>query len=177
MFIDFQGYRLSHKQEEMIRSAVSLSLDYLISQRLKRTLEISVTIEKDLYEDRRIWGDMSPEDDERSPKLFEMRLNYSGVQSFGQLIKALSHETIHIAQFATRRLRHLSGSFRVRFEKDIYVSSHVRYEDRPWEIEAHDLEDKILDYIRSSDPEIENYIQSKACDVWRPESTFLASEL
>lgn len=177
MQVDFAGYPLSNMQKEMIRSTVSHALDYLVSARMKRTLEITITIEKDLYKDTCIWGDMSVEEECRSPKLFDVRLNYSGVQSYGQLIKVLCHELIHVAQFATRRLRHLSGPHRVGFGRVHYTSSDVDYEDRPWELEAHALEDEIYAYVREKDETIEKYIQTKACDRWRPESALLASEL
>jgi hypothetical protein len=177
MLVDIRGYPLSNLQKEMIQSAVSHALDCLVSKRMKNTLEISITIEKDLYKVTSTWGDMFVEDDSRSPKLFDIRLNYSGVQSFGQLIKVLCHELIHVAQFATRRLRYLSGPYRVGYGRDHYVSSEIEYDDRPWEIEAYALEDEIFAYVREQDEAIENYIQAKACDSWRPRSTFLASEL
>jgi hypothetical protein len=161
----------------MIQSTVSHALDYLVSSRMKRTLEITITIEKDLYKDRNIWGDMSVEEECRSPKLFDVRLNYSGVQSYGQLIKVLCHEITHVCQFATRRMRYLSGPCRIGFGRNHFTSSDVEYQDRPWEIEAHALEDEIYAYVREQDEAIENYIQAKACDRWRPEDALLASEL
>jgi len=161
----------------MIRSTVNHALDYLVSARMKNTLEITITIEKDLYKNKTIWGDMFVEDSSRSPKLYDVRLSYSGVQSYGQLIKVLCHELIHVTQFATRRMRYLSGHCRIGFGRDQFTSSDVEYQDRPWEIEAHALEDEIFAYVREKDEAIEKYIQAKAGDSWRPESSFLASEL
>jgi hypothetical protein len=177
MLIDIRGYPLSNVQKQMIRSAASHAVDCLVSKRMKNTLEICITIEKDLYKETKVWGDMCVDDDSRSPKLFDIRLNYSGVQSFGQLIKVLCHELIHVAQFATRRLYHLSGPLRIGFGRDHYTSSDVDYDDRPWELEAHALEDEIYAYVREKDPAIEKYIQAKACDSWRPADAFLASDL
>ena len=177
MLVDIRGYPLSNLQKEMIQSAVSHALDCLVSKRMKNTLEICITIEKDLYKERTIWGDMCVDDDSRSPKLFDIRLNYSGVQSYGQLIKVLCHELIHVCQFATRRMRYLAGPYRVGFGSEHFTSTEVDYDDRPWEIEAHALEDEIFAYVREQDEAIENYIKAKACDSWRPGSTFLASEL
>ena len=177
MQIDFTGYPLSKVQQDMIRSATSHALDYLISTRMKNSLEITIIIKKDLYKNKLLWGDMSVEDDSRSPKFYDVRLSYSGVQSYGQLIKVLCHELIHVAQFSTRRLRHLSGPLRIGFGRDHYTSSDVDYDDRPWELEAHALEDEIYAYVREKDPAIEKYIQTKACDSWRPADAFLASDL
>jgi hypothetical protein len=175
--IDFTGYPLSKVQQDMIRSAASHALDYLVSTRMKNSLEITIIIRKDLYKNKLLWGDMSVEDDSRSPKFYDVRLSYSGVQSYGQLIKVLCHELIHVAQFATRRLRHLSGPLRIGFGRDHYTSSDVDYDDRPWELEAHALEDEIYAYVREKDPAIQKYIQAKACDSWRPADAFLASDL
>jgi hypothetical protein len=173
-----KGYPLSNCQKKMIQSAVNHALDYLVSKRMKNTLEICIIVKKDLYQERLIWGDMNVEDEEcRSPKIYDIRLSYSGVQSFGQLIKVLCHETVHVAQFATRRMRHLSASFGVRFGREEYSSDVIQYDDRPWEIEALALEDEIFAYVREKDETIENYIQAKSCDSWQPVSNFLASEL
>lgn len=178
MLIDIKGYPISKLQKTMVQSAVSHALDYLVSKRMKSTLEICITVEKDLYQERLIWGDMTVEDDDcRSPKLYEIRLSYSGVQSFGQMIKVLCHETVHVTQFATRRMRNLSGPFRIGYGREHYSSDAIQYDDRPWEIEAHALEDEIFAYVRENDTTIENYIQAKACDSWRPVASFLASEL
>lgn len=163
MLLDFRGHKLSKLQEQIIWSAASHALDYLVSKRMKNSLEITITIEKDLILEKNIWGDMMVDDDSRSPKLFEVRLSYSGASSFGVLIKALCHELVHVTQFATRRLRNLSGSYRVNFLNRYYTTIDVDYYDRPWEIEAHDLETKIYDYVLGKAKEIENYIQAKEC--------------
>lgn len=175
--ISIKGYRLSDCQKQMVQSAVDHALDYLISKRMKNTLEISIIVKKDLFKNTSIWGNMMIEDDSRSPKFFNIHLSYSGVQSFGQLIRVLCHELVHVTQFATRRMRHLSGPYRIGFGRVHYTSSDVDYDDRPWEIEAYALEEEIYAYVRKQNPEIESYIQAKACDSWRPISTFLASEL
>lgn len=176
MLVDIRGYPLSNLQKEMIQSAVSHALDYLVSKRMKNTLEICITIQKDLYQERSVWGDMMVEDDSRSPKLFDVRLNYSGVQSFGQLIKVLCHELVHVCQFATRRLRHLSGPLRIGFGREHYDTGNVKYDDRPWEIEAHGLENELFAYVRKQNSTLEKYLQQKKCDSWRIDKS-LASRL
>lgn len=176
MLLDFRGYPLSNIQKEMIQSAASHALDCLVSKRMKNTLEITITIEKNLYQENYIWGDMCVDDDSRSPKLFEIRLNYSGVESFGQLIKVLCHELIHVCQFATRRMRYLAGPYRIGFGSEHFTSTEVDYDDRPWEIEAHALEDEIFAYVREKDETIESYLKTKGCDSWRI-NEFLATEL
>jgi len=166
MFLDFCGYKLSKLQEDMIQSAASHALNLLVSKRMKNTLEITITIEKNLLHERNIWGDMDVDDDDRSPKLFEIRLNYSGVRSFKQLIRTLGHELVHVSQFATRRLRNLSGPCRVGFLTEHYNTIETEYYSRPWEIEAHEPEEEIYNYILEKDPKIEDYIKSKNCRGW-----------
>lgn len=175
MLVDIKGYPLSNLQKEMIQSAASHALDCLVSKRMKNTLEITITIEKNLYQENYIWGDMCVDDDSRSPKLFEIRLNYSGIESFGQLVKVLCHELIHVCQFATRRMRYLAGPYRIGFGSEHFTSTEVDYDNRPWEIEAHALEDEIFAYVREKDESIESYIQAKNCDNWRI-GEFLAAE-
>lgn len=166
MFLDFRGYKLSKLQEDMIRSAASHALDLLVSKRMKNTLEITITIEKDLLHERNVWGDMDVDDDDRSPKLFEIRLNYSGVRSFKQLIRTLGHELVHVSQFATRRLRNLSGPYRVGFLTEHYNTRETEYYSRPWEVEAHAAEEPIYQHILEKNPQIARYIKEKKCNGW-----------
>ena len=119
--ITFTGYKLSPLQKDVISEAVSSALDILVSKRMKHTLFFEIYIQKDLYKERNVWGDMDVEDhDEKSPKFYTIRLNYSGIESFAKMLETLAHELIHVEQFATRRLRNLAGPFRVAYEKDHY---------------------------------------------------------
>lgn len=166
MFLDFQGYKLTKSQETMIQSAASHALDFLVSKRMKNTLEITITVEKDLIYATNVWGDMMVDDESRSPKLFEVRLNYSGTKSFGILIKVLCHELVHVSQFATRRLRNLACFGQVGFLNRRYDTYDIDYYERPWEIEAHDLEGKVYDYVIEKDQKIKDYIKAKEHSDW-----------
>lgn len=168
MDIHHEGYSLTNKQKDMVDLAVNHALDSLVTKRMKNTLDITVRIEKNLYEKRSIWGDMCCDDDDRSPKYFDIRLNYSGKQSFATLIKVLCHELIHVVQFASRRLRHLSGACRIAFLSEHYSSNDVEYDDRPWEIEAHELEDEVFEYVKAQCPELEEYFQKTKGYDWDP---------
>jgi hypothetical protein len=168
MNISYEGYQLTKKQKSMVDIATNYALDSLTSKRMKNSLDITIRIEKDLYEKRSIWGDMCCDDEERSPKYFDIRLNYSGKQSFATLIKVLCHELIHVVQFATRRLRYLSGPYRIGFLSEHYSSDVVEYDDRPWEIEAHELEDEVFEYVKAQCPELEEYFQKTKGYTWEP---------
>jgi hypothetical protein len=169
MEISFFGYPITQNQKAMIVHATSLALDSLVTSRMKNSLIIDIRIQKDMFKKHSVWGDMMNEDhDERYPKHFEIRINYSGKQSFATLIKVLCHELIHVTQFASRRLRYLSGPYRVAFLKDHYSSDSVEYDDRPWEIEAHELEDEVFEYVKANYEEIEIYFQKTKGYTWEP---------
>lgn len=160
--ITFTGYKLSALQKDVIAEAISSGLDVLVSKRMKKTLFFEINIVKDMYKERNVWGDMDIEDyDEKSPKFYVVRLSYSGAESFGKTLETLAHELVHVAQFATRRLRNLSGPFRVAFEKDHYKTTEVAYYDRPWEVEAHELEESIYNYMIKSSNKIQRYVNTK----------------
>jgi len=157
--ITFTGYKLSNLQKDVIAEAISAGLDVLVSKRMKRTLYFEVNIEKDLYKNNLIWGDMDVEDyGEQSPKFYTIRLNYSGVESFAKMLETLAHELIHVEQFATRRMRNLAGPFRVAYEKEHYTTSDVPYYERPWEIEAHELENSVYEYMKKRSMKVQRYL-------------------
>lgn len=154
----------------MVLKTIDHGLDYLMSTRLKNSLEIEVKIVKDLYLFSGIFGDMGVDVDDPSPKIFDIRLNYSGVQSFEYMIKVLCHELVHVSQYAKNRLKYLHRDNRMSFCSEKY-DWDIKYDDRPWEIEAYELEGKIFDYVTQKAPEIKEYTKAKACHRWRPELT------
>ncbi len=161
--ITFTGYKLSKLQKDIIAEAVGSALDVLVSKRMKRTLFFEIFIEKDLYKERNIWGDMDIEDDEeQSPKFYTIRLNYSGVESFAKMLETLAHELVHVEQFATRRLRNLAKPFTVAYEKNHYNTLKMPYYQRPWEIEAHELENSVYNYMIKSSRKVQKYVISKS---------------
>ncbi|MAG49628.1 hypothetical protein CMO86_08255 [Candidatus Woesearchaeota archaeon] len=161
--ITFTGYKLSKLQKDIIAEAVGSALDVLVSKRMKRTLFFEIFIEKDLYKERNIWGDMDIEDDEeQSPKFYTIRLNYSGVESFAKMLETLAHELVHVEQFATRRLRHLAKPFHVTFDKERYNTLTTKYYERPWEIEAHELEKSVYNYMVKSSSKVQRYVTNKS---------------
>jgi|DEB0MinimDraft_10_1074344.scaffolds.fasta_scaffold36656_1 hypothetical protein len=160
--IDFEGYRLSYKQQALIKETASIALDCLVSKRMINSLEITVEVTKDLYKKTGTLGNCSLEDDAASPKFFTIELNYSGKQSFNVLISTLCHELVHVAQYAQRRLRCLSCSYKVAWMKDHYNTQEVEYDDRPWEIEAHALEKEIYAKVKKNF-KIKKYIEENSC--------------
>jgi len=159
MEITFTGYKLSQKQQDILVEASGLILKQLMSNRLKNTLRIEIKVVKNLI-DKGNWGDVDVFDDyERSPKEYLIRLNYSGIKSFNKMLEVLSHELIHVAQYATRKMRILSGSFSVAYGKDHYNSLRLPYMERPWEIEAHEKEYILYSNAVNKSKNIKAYIE------------------
>ena len=160
--IEFTGYKLSPLQKDVIIEAVNSALDVLVSKRMKKTLSFEIEIKKDMFKERNIWGDMDVEDDEKSPKFYNITLNYSGVESFAKMLETLAHELVHVEQFATRRLRNLAKPFTVAYEKNHYNTLKMPYYQRPWEIEAHELENSVYNYMIKSSRKVQKYVISKS---------------
>jgi hypothetical protein len=160
--IEFTGYKLSPLQKDVIIEAVNSALDVLVSKRMKKTLSFEIEIKKDMFKERNVWGDMDVEDDEKSPKFYNITLNYSGVESFAKMLETLAHELVHVEQFATRRLRNLAKPFTVAYEKNHYDTLKMPYYQRPWEIEAHELENSVYNYMIKSSRKVQKYVISKS---------------
>lgn len=137
-----------------------------MTKRLKKTIIIDIYIVKDLIYKNMLWGDVGPEDEDQSPKIFKLRLNYSGIKSFEKLMETLSHELVHLAQFATRRLYYFSDGDTARFDGQRYSLDDTEYEDRPWEIEAFWLEYQVFDHIMEENKSIVSYIEKKSQKGW-----------
>lgn len=59
-----------------------------------------------------------------------------------EAITVLSHELIHLQQYRSGRLK-LLGNKKILWEGIEFIPSNLPYDQRPWEIEAHAMDDKI----------------------------------
>ena len=166
MHLTFVGHRLTPKQKHLISEAASAALDILVSHRMKNSLDITIEITKNMYKQTGSLGNCGLEDESQSPKFFTVELNYSGVESFGMLITALCHELVHVAQYAQRRLRDLTGLSRMAWKNKHYNTNVTSYYDRPWEIEAHQLEEDIYNKV-SEEKNLRKYLNMHNCDEYR----------
>ena len=148
--LEFEGYKLSQKQKALISKATAITLGSLVSKRLAESLEITIEINRNLFKETGTLGNCGIEDDERSPKYFIVELNYGGKDMMDELIQTLCHELVHVAQYAQRRMRCLSGSYAVAWGKDHYNTQDIAYDDRPWEIEAFELEDMLYSKVKKT---------------------------
>lgn len=160
--ITFSGYQLSPLQRSMLSEATEFTLDFYMSSRLKKSLNINIHIVKDMYSKEKTWGDVEVEEDgEYSPKNYNVRLSYSGVKSFYKMLVVLVHEIIHVKQYAKREIRHLSAPFHVAYGKTRYDVLVVSYDDRPWEVEAHAFEELIAQNFLKKSERVNKYVKQK----------------
>ena len=85
----------------------------------------------------------------RSPKIFSIELRSN--LSFDSTIKYLSHEFVHLRQYATNELYYYQGKKIARWKGEIFPIHHdnfktatVDYLLSPWEIEARGYEEALF---------------------------------
>lgn len=107
------------RERKLVEDAVLFAKKYLMPR--IRDLDIEITITKKMEVDADVVGD------ERE---YEMRIR--GGQGEEDLITSVFHEMVHVKQG-------------VRKEFPLFEDCDMEYLDRPWEKEAYDLQEKILD--------------------------------
>lgn len=161
--ITFSGYRLSSLQQSMLCAATEFTLSSFMTKRLKESLNINIHVVKDLYLKEYTWGDVEAEEDgERFPKYFNVRINYSGIESFYKMLVVLVHEIIHVKQYAKKELKHLRQPFVVSYKDVKYNTLVVNYYDRPWEQEANALEEVLTMKFLEKHKRVNKYVVEKS---------------
>ena len=62
---------------------------------------------------------------------------------------------VHLRQYATNQLFDYMNNDNVRWKKSLYDQDEVKYMDRPWEIQAYELEDILYEqYVKEFDDNI-----------------------
>ncbi len=108
------------KERSIIEEALFFAKEYLIPR--IRNLDVEISLVKNMEVDADVVGD------ERE---FVMRIRKG--QDRDDLLTAVFHEMVHVKQY-------------VRNEHPVFdVGCEVDYLERPWEIEAFDLQEKMLD--------------------------------
>ena len=146
--IYFSGHRISKKQQKNILRAAELALEYLCP-RLWMSLVIEFHIIYKLIEKENRHGDVVCLEDRRYPKFFDVRLNWTGVKDLELTLSTVCHEMIHVAQYGQNRLRQMSESYKVGWEKDHYYTNQMDYLEQPWEKEAYEREDEVYEHVRA----------------------------
>ena len=108
------------KERSVIEEALFFAKDYLIPR--IRNLDVEISLVKNMEVDADVVGD---------GREFVMRIRKG--QDRDDLLTAVFHEMVHVKQY-------------VRNEFPVFETGcDVDYLERPWEIEAFDLQEKMLD--------------------------------
>ena len=135
MFISLEITGITKKSQGfIIKEAVERSLLHLLPL-CDDVLQINVEVALD--EDIGDACGLADEDDEMEYTIF---LNQSILNNDVELFKTVCHECVHIKQYFNKELQHLN-QYRVVFNNKTYDTFTTKYEDRPWEVEAHKTEE------------------------------------
>ena len=121
------------------------SQGFIIKEAVERSLlhllplcddTLCVNVEVALDEDI---GDACGLVDEEDELEYTIFLNQAILDDDVELFRTVCHECIHIKQYFNKELEHLNN-YRVVFNNKTYDTFVTKYEDRPWEQEAHKVE-------------------------------------
>lgn len=133
IIIDFQSKCPKYKKKA-ITAAAWFAFNTLMP-RTQKPIFINIRTIRNLAEKKGIYGDVMDEGDRE----FTIRIDVS--LPLDDLISTMLHEMIHVWQYVTRRM--VSGwVHEVKFNKKVY-SSDMPYDERPWEVEAHQKEKEL----------------------------------
>ena len=123
-------------RKQMINEAVEFAFCKLMP-RVRKPIFINIRPIRKLTEKQGVHGDCMDEGDRE----FTIRIDVSITPQ--EMISTVLHEMVHVQQYVTRRMiQNMSNE--VRFDSVDYTAD-LPYYDRPWEIEAHDKEDKLFE--------------------------------
>ena len=131
--IDFEE-AVTYEQEQVITEALEAAFVELMP-RVKKPFFINVDPCPTLYQDEGIDGDCMCEDDRE----FTIRID-TGL-SLTQMAITAAHEMVHVQQYLSGRMQQIDGNT-IRYEGVDY-DVNMEYSERPWEIEAHKLEESL----------------------------------
>ncbi len=124
-------------QKKYVKSIAQFCGEKLLGSRLDPKITVNIELKKDLMSKENIYGDACPEEWERRPKEFEIRIDSS--QRLRQLLQTVAHELVHVKQYAKDELHEYTMKKGHRYNGKFYHES-TDYWDEPWEIEAHGRE-------------------------------------
>lgn len=122
------------------RAEVEAVVNWMISELMPRhrTLDIYVTLRDTLNKDGVLGWCLPETNREFDLDIHKKVSDYDkGKEDF---VKTIIHEMVHVWQYATGTLKQTSGR-KLFWKKKDY--SDAPYEDQPWELEAHNMEDEL----------------------------------
>ena len=144
--------------ELVYRHLINFTLEQLISKNLKNKLKLYVYFRKKYSFDKDTVGYLQTYAQTKTVPVRFAKMYIRTDMSFLNIIETITHELVHLKQYATGQLskRIWKSDNRVHYrweKKDIGVQSDIEYKNRPYEIEAFKkqfpLVDKWTDYIKT----------------------------
>lgn len=148
MYLQVNGGTKSRKKWTEL--AVHFSQQQLMPRR--NNIFVQIDLVKNLVKDYGLQGDVYDLDND--DQMYVMRVDASLPPT--DFIKTIIHEMVHVRQFCRKELKFNStktatGLSMHRFKKKLYAST-TKYDNCPWEIEAHKLETPLLELFKLSAP-------------------------
>ena len=135
----------SHRKKKLVKHAARWMLGYVLGNRLANNIDLTIRFEEELRHTP-IFATVMWEDCNHRPRVFDMEV--CDYISDRMLMRVLSHEIVHIRQYATGDLKDLAlhADYSKWKNKLVKTDGHgrVRYWDLPWEIEARKEEKEIF---------------------------------
>jgi len=125
------------KKRALAESAVTFCISELMPR--MRTLDVELTLKN--IKTERIVGWCYEGDGNR-----DFYIDVEKTLDDEEMVETVCHEMVHVWQGATRKMKDLTFGRKMYMGK-IYDDT-TAYEDEPWEIEAYEMQDKLLEKFK-----------------------------
>lgn len=136
---------ISGKYDKMSRKEIKYMIDFfakvLLGNRLSKNCSIDIVFEP---MGTKFCGFCTPLEDVKKPRLFELEVNSK--MSRKMVMRTLAHEMVHVMQFARNTFRILDEDDKYKWKGKVMKMKRERYFHMPWEKEAHQSEDFLLEF-------------------------------
>ena len=132
------------KMRNIVKAGADWMLESELGPRLARAVAVKILLIHDLKKNEGVLGDCAVliDSDIYCPREFEIRIDTNNTPYSRML--ALSHEIIHVKQYAKNELYDYSQDKFARFHKRRIDYSKIPYRKQPWEKEAYARERPLL---------------------------------
>ena len=143
MIIDLEIIGITDERDGfLIRDTIEQALLKLIP---KYRRLISITVEIALDEDMSEIKALVHEEEKDN---FIIALNQDVLNDKQELFSVICHECVHIKQHVTGEYKQIDGK-NVIFKNKKYSTKNINYLDLPWEVEAYELEEELVNAKKS----------------------------
>tara|TARA_S200002703_G_scaffold152558_1_gene153080 strand:+ start:413 stop:919 length:507 start_codon:yes stop_codon:yes gene_type:complete len=135
----------NERDQELVNDlteATNLFLSELVSKRLQNTLKIKIHVRKTTIKSEGVHlANAKGSDPDKYHKII--------IHNDSDIFETLAHELVHVKQIATKQFQQRwwksDNELHARWEgKELGPKRRIPYRQRPWEIEAFNLEGKLL---------------------------------